>query len=97
MINLDFDLSNPWSKRWENVWSKAYPTPHPSKYIEIERFKDNTIVSFTLRITTRQSHAGVMIGLGLLGHSVLFNFYDIRHWNTEAGRYFIYDEENGSH
>lgn len=97
MIYFSFNITNPWSKRWENVWNKVYVTWHPNKYIEIERFKDSSIMSFTFRLTTRQDHAGLMIDAGLFGHSIMFNFYDIRHWNNEAGRYYIYDEENGSH
>lgn len=97
MIYFGFNLTNPWCKRWENVWNKVYITPHPSKCVELERFKDNTIVSFTFRLTTRQDHAGLMIDIGLLGHSVLFNFYDIRHWNTEQGRWMQYSEELGEH
>ena len=97
MINFSFTLTNPWSKRWANVWSKVYHTPHPSKYIELEVFKDTTIVSFMVRLGLRQSHGGLMLEAGLLGYSFSFNFYDIRHWNYDAGRYFKYDEENGSH
>lgn len=97
MINLSFNLTNPWSKRWKNVWNKLILTPHPSKCIELEVYEDNTIVSFMFRWAIRESHAGVTIDFGLLGYSVSFQFYDIRHWNYEAGRYYIYDEENGSH
>ena len=97
MINFSFDLSNPWCNRWDNIWNKVYPTPHPSKYIELEVFKDNTIVSFMFRLSTRQSHAGLMIDVGLLGYTFSFQFYDIRHWNDESGRYYIYDDETGSH
>lgn len=97
MISFSLNITNPWSKRWANVWNKVYDTPHPNKYIEIEAFKDNTIVSFMLRLTTKQSHGGLMIEAGLLGYSFIFNFYDNRHWNYEANRYFIYNEENGEH
>jgi hypothetical protein len=47
--------------------------------------------------TVRQSHAGLDIELGLFGYNIHFNFYDNRHWHTEAGRYYNYDEENGNH
>lgn len=97
MINFSFSLTNPFSNRWDNIWNKVISTPHPSKCIELEVYRDNTIVSFMFRLTTRQSHAGLMIDVGLLGYSASFQFYDIRHWNAEAGRYYIYDEENGSH
>lgn len=97
MIYLGFNIANPWSKRWTNAWNKVYPTPHPSKYIELEVFKDSTIVSFSFKLATRTDHAGLTVEAGLLGYSFLFQFYDIRHWNSEAGRYYIYDEEHGSH
>lgn len=97
MIYFGFNITNPWSKRWTNVWNRVYDTPHPSKYIELEVFKDATIASFTFRLGLRESHSGLMIDAGLLGYSFSFNFYDIRHWNTEAGRYYMYNEENGEH
>lgn len=97
MIYFGFNITNPWCRRWENIWNKVFVTPHPSKYIELEVFKDNTIVSFSFKLSTRTDHAGVNIDMGLLGYTFNFNFYDIRHWNSEAGRYYIYDEENGEH
>jgi hypothetical protein len=97
MINFSFGLSNPWCRRWANVWNRAYELPIKSKYLELEVYKDNTIVSFMFRLTTRQDHAGLMVDVGLLGYSASFQYYDIRHWNDGAGRYYIYDEENGSH
>lgn len=97
MIHFNFGLSNPWCRRWSNIWHKVFDTPFKSKYIELEVFKDSTIVSFGFSITTRQDHAGLMIDAGLLGYSFSFHIYDIRHWNDEAGRYYKYDEENGTH
>ena len=97
MINFNFTLINPWGKRWKNVWCRTYNTPFKNKFLELEFFKDTTIVTFMFQLTTRQSHGGAMIDLGLLGYSFSFNFYDNRHWNYEAGRYFKYDEENGAH
>ena len=97
MINFSFTLINPWGKRWANVWSHTYDTPFKHKFLELELVKDTTIVSFMFRLASRQSHGGLMIDLGLLGYSFSFNFYDNRHWNYEANRYFKYDEENGSH
>lgn len=92
MISISFNLSNPWSKRWQNLWSRAYALPVKNKFIELEVFNDNTIVSFMFRLTTRQSHGGLSMELGLLGYSISFDFYDSRHWNDEAGRYYNYDD-----
>ena len=97
MIYLSFNITNPWCRRFENVWNKVYSTPHPSKYLELEVMKDSTVVSFMFRLATRTDHAGVNVELGLFGYSFNINFYDIRHWNPDKGRYYIYSEEEGSH
>lgn len=97
MIYFGFNITNPWSKRWSNVWNKVITTSNPSKCIELELYKDNTIVSVMFRWAIRQSHAGVTIDVGLLGYSVSFQYYDIRHWNDDAGRYYKYSEELGEH
>jgi len=87
MINFSFNLTNPWSDRFNNVWSRSYATPFKNKFIELEVYKDTSIVSFMFRLSTRQSHAGLDIDVGLLGYSFNFNFYDSRHWDYEAGTY----------
>lgn len=97
MIYIGFNITNPWCRRWTNAWNKVYSTPHPSKYIELEVFKDSTIVSFSFKFATRQDHAGLTVEAGLLGYSFLFQFYDIRHWNSEEGRWMQYTEELGEH
>ena len=94
MINFSVNLSNPWSKRWQNIWSRSYKTPFKNKFLELEVFKDSGIICFTFRLSTRQSHGGVSMELGLLGYSFSFNFYDNRHWSYELDRYFNYGEEN---
>ena len=96
MIYFGFNIDNPWCKRWENAWNYI-ANPFKNKYIELEVFRDNTILSFSFRWATRQNHAGLTIEAGLLGYSFLFNFYDNRHWNTEEGRWMIYTEEEGLH
>lgn len=97
MLSLNLNIRNPWSNRFENLWNKVYSTPHPSKYIELEVTRDFTLVTFMFNWTIRQSHAGLDLELGIFGYCFHFNFYDIRHWNTEAGRYYIYSEELGEH
>jgi hypothetical protein len=97
MISLSFNLANPWSNRFENLWNRAYDTPFKHKFIELEIIKDASIISFMFRLSTRQSHGGLVIEMGLLGYSFNFNFYDNRHWNYELGRYFQYNEELGEH
>lgn len=97
MINFSVNLRNPWSQEFKNLWCKAYPTLHPSKYIELEVYRDSSLLSININWTIRQSHSGLDIEVGLFGYCFHFNFYDIRHWNYEAGRYYKYSEELGEH
>jgi hypothetical protein len=96
MIYFGFNITNPWSRRWENAWTYI-ANPFQHKYLELEVFKDNTILSFSFRLTTRQDHAGLVMDLGMLGYSFNFNFYDNRHWNSKEGRWMQYSEELGEH
>jgi hypothetical protein len=93
MINFSFNLSNPWSQRWKNVWTYSYNTPFKNKFLELEVYKDNTVVSFMFRLSTKTDHGGLNMELGLLGYSFNLNFYDNRHWDYELDRYVT----NGDH
>jgi len=97
MINLNFSIRNPWSQKFKNLGFVIYDSIFKHKYIEIELYKDSSIICFNFSWTIRQSHAGVDIELGLFGYCVHYNFYDNRHWNYEAGRYYEYNEEEGMH
>ncbi len=95
MISFNFNIRNPWSNRFENLWCRAYNTPFTNKFIELEVTRDFTLISFMFNWTVRQSHAGLDLEVGLFGYNIHFQFYDNRHWNTEAGRYYVYGEEEG--
>jgi len=97
MIYFGFNITNPWSNKFKNLWCKAYDTPFKHKFLELEVVQDSTILSFSFRLATRQSHSGLVMDFGILGYSFNFNWYDNRHWNYEQGRYFKYNEELGSH
>lgn len=93
MISISFSLSNPWSRRWKNVWTRVYELPVKNKFIELEVYKDTTIVSFMFQLSTRTDHGGLYFDLGMLGYSFSFNFYDNRHWDHELDRYLVNGEE----
>lgn len=96
MISVNFNLRNPWGQdKFKNLWNRAYDTPFENKYIELEFYRDFTLVSFIFNWTVRQSHAGVDIDLGLFGYNIHFNFYDNRHWNVEEGCWMRYTQEQG--
>jgi hypothetical protein len=97
MISLNFNLRNPRSHEFKNFCSRVYDTPFKHKFVELEFYKDSTIISFMVNWTVRQSHAGLDIEFGLFGYNVHFNFYDNRHWNSEEGRWMFYTEELGEH
>ena len=82
MINLKFDLSNPFSDRWANVYNTGgYLTENKSWEFQI--MKTNTVVDASLCFTTRSDHAGLTLELGLLGFSCHLIIHDNRHWNYE--------------
>ena len=85
MISLNFNLRNPCSNRFENLWCRVYNTPFQNKYVELEVTRDFTLLSFMFNWTVRQSHAGLDLELGVIGYNVRFNFYDNRHWNIKEG------------
>jgi hypothetical protein len=91
MIDLSFTISNPWGRTWRPLRAYSYNTPFKNKYIEIETIRDNTIASFEFKITANQSHAGLYLGLGLLGYVVNFTFYDSRHWDYKNNDWENYD------
>lgn len=93
MISLQFNIKNPWSKRWSMIrcWHGSTPVKH--KYWEVQFNKTNDLISFDLQFNIRQDHAGFFINAGLLGYDAMFNIYDHRHWNEEKGYWEIYEEE----
>ena len=97
MIHFSFNIRNPWSQEFKHLWSRVYDTPHKNKFVELEVYKDSSIVSINFNATTRQSHAGIDFEIGLLGYCFHFNLHDSRHWNYEEGRWMYYTEEDGLH
>jgi hypothetical protein len=87
MISLNFNIRNPWSNTFKNLWCRAYDTPFKNKHIELEFTQDVTLVSLMFNWTIRQSHAGLDLELGLFGYNVHFTFYDSRHWDYARGIY----------
>ena len=96
MISFNFNIRNPYSNTFKNLWCRAYKTPFTNKSIELEVTQDFTLITFMFNWTVRQSHAGLDFEVGLFGYNVRFNFYDNRHWNTKKGRYYMYDEKEGT-
>jgi hypothetical protein len=92
MITLHFLIRNPFSQKFVNLWNRTFNTPFEHKFIELEFYKDSSLLSFRFDLTARQSHSGLNIEFGLIGYCVNFTFYDCRHWNYAAGKYEYYEE-----
>ena len=90
MISFSFNLRNPFSDRWDNIFNRSWVFAR-HKAAEFEVYRDTTIVSASFRWSTRQDHAGMNVELGLLGYTVSLQYYDTRHWNEEEGRFYNYD------
>jgi hypothetical protein len=90
MIQLNFRVRNPWSDRFKNVFCKVFNTPFANKFIEVEVYKDSSFVAVAFGLTTRQSHAGLDVEVGLFGYCFHFNLYDSRHWNYDLKCWEIY-------
>lgn len=93
MISFHFNIRNPYIKRFEIVKCWYGKTLFPNKFWELQVDKTSDILSFDVRFTTRQDHAGLYFELGLFGFEVIFNFYDHRHWNDKEGCWEIYGED----
>ncbi len=91
MINFSIGLCNPFSDRWDNIYNRSVVLG--KKAVEFEVYRDTTIVSFAFRWNIRQDHAGMNLELGLFGYTVSAQYYDTRHWNEEAGRFYNYNDK----
>jgi len=95
MININVQLTNPFSTRWKTIYYTSSPAPEKGKYRvwEVQAFKDNTIISFSFRWTMRTDHAGVELSVGLLGYSIMTTVSDTRHWDNDTNAWKVYDTD----
>ena len=94
MINLDFNIRNPWSDRGDCIYSSTKQL-NENKFVELQVDKTSDIIGFHFRLTTRQDHAGVFLSMSLLGYDAIFTMYDCRHWNSNEGRWYRAGESLG--
>jgi hypothetical protein len=82
MINLDFNIHNPWSDTWIILWNKSGLI---SKYKawEFNGYRTTHLINLEFRLRPRGDHAGARIMLGLFGFDVELHFYDTRHWDYD--------------
>ena len=92
MIYINLSLINPWSDRFEPVWSWNRLVSE-YKAIEIEVYRSNTVDENETRLRYLEDHAGLTLGLGLFSYTLRAQFYDSRHWNYEKKAWEIYEED----
>ncbi len=92
MIYINLTIRNPWSDRFEPLSSVSGKlTKH--KAWELEIYRSDTVAEFETRVTVREDHAGLAIGIGLLSYTLRAQFYDTRHWNYEKKAWEVYEED----
>lgn len=92
MIYFNINIRNPFSSRFENLWTKSGGTPWVYKYWEVQVMKDDELIRIEFEFTTRQDHAGVRLELGLLGYKIAATVYDSRHWDHERNQWTEYGD-----
>jgi hypothetical protein len=86
MINLDFTIGNPFSKRFRILASKCKMLTK-YKAVEANIYCTANIIKLSLAYTIKRDHAGLCIEFGLFGYECELNFYDTRHWDYKTNQW----------
>jgi len=92
MFNIGFGIAWPWSHRWDNL-SNMDCSLSENKALEINVYRNSILLEARLEISHAEDHAGATVWLGLLGFNLEIRFYDKRHWNYDANRWYLPGEE----
>ena len=82
MINLQFQIVNPFGSRFLNLLS-THGSIGKNKAWEANVYRTNSIIVFDFSLTFRSDHAGLRVQGGILGFEGELHFYDTRHWDRE--------------
>jgi hypothetical protein len=92
MIKFRLEIQNPWSKNLFKDLGSISGKLSKNKGWEIQHtFCDGSILDGVIDWTRRCDHAGLEIGIGLIGYGINFRIYDTRHWNQDENRWKTYD------
>jgi hypothetical protein len=92
MINLNITVSNPWSNRWDILWTRSQVL-FANKAVEFNGYRTGSLINIDFSFSVRTDHAGMRLMLGLFGYEVELHFYDTRHWDSEWDTWVDYDKE----
>ena len=93
IIKFRLEMSNPFDK-----WDFFKPLGCISgrltrnKAWELEHsFLSTMIIDIDVDWNRNVDHAGLSVGIGVLGYGILFRLYDTRHWNYTTNTWEVYD------
>jgi len=93
IINIRIEMANPFD-RWEYFRNLGclFGRISQHKAWELEHsYYSPLLLDVDIQWTHKQDHAGISIGLGLLGYGISFRIYDNRHWNEETNTWEEHD------
>jgi hypothetical protein len=91
MINLNFNIYNPWSNTWTILWNKSNFISK-NKAWEFNGYRTNHIINVDFQFNPVGDHGGVRVMLGLFGFDIELHVYDTRHWDYETKDWQVYDK-----
>jgi len=91
MIKLNFVITNPFSDRFNCVYTKPGKTWFAHKFWEFGIYETDDIIGLNFSMKVREDHPGFHFYCSLFGWGIDFHFYDHRHWNAETNKYTIND------
>jgi hypothetical protein len=93
MINFNFILSNPFSRRFNIIFSKSGKLSK-FKAWEFNTYVTSAFVVVVFNSSIRTDHAGIDLELGLFGYQVELKFYDTRHWDSKTNTWAVYNDDD---
>ena len=94
MIFFGIALRNPFSNSTIKN-SKCFTKDlSKNKFLEIELISDTSVIfSFSINLTSRQSHSGFSLDIGLFSHTIYIHILDKRHWDYDNDQWENYDQD----
>jgi hypothetical protein len=92
ILHIRIELKNPFD-RWDYFSNLGcrYGRLFKHKAWEIEHsYYSPMLLDADMRWSRSQDHAGIEIGIGILGYGISFRMYDTRHWDYEKSTYTSY-------
>jgi hypothetical protein len=86
MINLIFEIVNPFSKKFAGLFAKHGRLSNVKAW-ELNVYRTNVIFLMALDFSIKKDHAGFKLRFGLLSFETEFQIYDSRHWDYQTGKW----------